>query len=262
MKSRLKSAIRNEILKRIPMNKLNTEDKEGLLALDLRELFSKFYNWQNRFISVRRRSVHLSPELQARNSTEVKELADKIEKGYDLTLHLSKRVEKVFIANPRQPCLGSGREDLDLLLNEWGIHHLHTHRGSAELLFVTFRHDDAYLLDLLDHKAWTKESLVEIAVTNWPNAGLFTINPRMTLEFPVPERSRWPLRAAAINTPVQLPVGIVSGPGMVRSGTSAAIEIKINKLWADIAQDEGILPEAEILDRVRNALKFHPFSDR
>jgi hypothetical protein len=84
----------------------------------------------------------------------------------------------------------------------------------------------------------------------------------MILEFPVQESARADLRDAAINTPVQLPIGLVSGPGMVGSGTSAGIEVKINKLWAAITQDEDKLPESEILDRVRHALEFHPFRDR
>jgi hypothetical protein len=183
MKPQLDSAIRSEILKRIPMTKLKTEDQKGLLVLDLRELFSKFYNWQNRRVSVRPRRIHISRELEAKNRPEAKVLAEKIKKGEDLTPHLSTRVKTVFTANPSKPGLGS-RRDLDLLLSEWGIHHLHIStvvrangfvKRGKDLLFVAFKKDDAYLIDLLDHNAFTNESVVHTAVRNWPNAGLFAV---------------------------------------------------------------------------------------
>jgi hypothetical protein len=258
----LQAAIRNEILSRIPLNKLSPEDQQGLLALDLRQLLSRFLNWQNRRVSVRPRAVHISNELKAKNRPEVTALAEKIEKGHDLTQLLSKRIETVFIANANRPGFTAARKDIDMLLNEWGIHHLHSIPRSGDLLFVCFRHDDAYMLDLLDHNAWTKESLVEIAVTNWPHAGLFTVMPRMKLEFPVPESARPQLRAAAINTPIQLPIGLVSGPGMSGAGTSSMIEAKINKFWASIVQDQDRCSVSDILDAVRPGLNFHPFSDR
>jgi len=69
------------------------------------------------------------------------------------------------------------RADLDLLLADWGIHHLHlspTNDGArtADLLFAVFRPDDAYLLQILPHGSWTDESLVAIIARNWPTARL------------------------------------------------------------------------------------------
>jgi hypothetical protein len=45
------------------------------------------------------------------------------------------------------------------------------------------------------------------------------------------------------------------------AGTSAMIEVKINKLWNSIALHEGRCRDSEIVDQVRKALDFHPFSD-
>jgi hypothetical protein len=166
--------------------------------------------------------------------------------------------------------LGS-RPDLDLLLNDWGIHHLHlsdVDRGdgyvvrTGDLLFIAFRRDDAYLLDVLGHGAWNNQSLVDIATTNWLESRLFFHVPKMTWEFAVSERERKKLRNNGIHTPVQLSTGFAFGPGLTRGGTSAIIELKINKLWNLIAIDEMTSPHQEILEKVRNALDFCPFSDR
>ncbi len=60
---------------------------------------------------------------------------------------------------------------------------------------VIFKRNDAYLLDLLDHDSWTKESLVETAVTDWPGAKLFTVMRGMKLYPPGrPEIARTDLR--------------------------------------------------------------------
>lgn len=270
MNQNLETAIRNEILTRIPMNMLEPEDSHGLLALDLRLLLSRFYNWKNRRVSIRPRNVHISRELKAKNRPEVNVLAGKIEKGVDLTPHLSRRIDAVFTANPSRQELTS-RKDLDLLLNEWAIYHLHISdvlegdgfvKRGKDLLMAAFRRDDAYLIDLLDHDAWTKENLVKIAVTDWPDAHLFIVMPGMRLTLPVLEGDRGQLRAAGLTTPVQLPSGLAFGMGMSRAGTSSWIEGQINKLWNSIALDEmRNVPESEILDKVRNALAWYPFSE-
>jgi hypothetical protein len=272
MDPNLESAIRSEILGRIPQNQLLAEDVQYLLALRLRELLSVFFNWRNRFVSARPRTVHRSNELMAKNRPEVEELAKKIEAGRDLSPHLSTGVQEIL--NRRRGTSGrlSSRRDVDLLLNDWGIYHLHlsdVDRGdgfvvrTGDLLFVAFRRDDAYLLDVLGHGAWTNESLVEIATINWPEAGLFSHFPNMTLEFSASEDDRKKLRDSGINTPVPLSSGgFASGPGITRGGTSGRIELQINKLWNSIALDEEKLSHSAILDKVRNALEFHPFSDR
>jgi hypothetical protein len=116
-------------------------------------------------------------------------------------------------------------------------------------------------LDVLAHGAWNDERLVEIAMTNWPEAGLFCQVANLTSEFLVSEEKRKKLRNSGIYTPVQLTTGSAFGPGLTRGGTPAIVELKINKLWASIALDEGRCSQSEIVDQVRKALDFHPFSD-
>ena len=69
------------------------------------------------------------------------------------------------------------RRDLDLLIADWGIHHLHLSperdgRRTGDLLFAVFRPDDAYLLQILPHGNWAELSLLETIVRNWPDGAL------------------------------------------------------------------------------------------
>src|SRR5262249_29342078 len=143
------------------------------------------------------RMVHPSTELRAKNPPEIKGLVERIENGGDLNPHLSTRVEKVYTATAaRRSNRLAPRLDLDLLLSDCGIYHLHIStvdlgEGFVErderLLFVAFRRADAYLIDLLKHGAWTDQSLVDIAVQNWPDAKLFAAHQSLTLQQSVSE---------------------------------------------------------------------------
>jgi hypothetical protein len=120
--------------------------------------------------------------VSERVETISKIIAD-IEQGKDLTKYLSRRVTTGFALPPKS---GSKRlvklQHLDLLLNEWGIHHLHISTtieddGFVErddpLLFGMFESEAAYLLEIGTHLSFTDQTLVEIAVANWPDAELF-----------------------------------------------------------------------------------------
>ncbi|WP_411342562.1 hypothetical protein ACE3MZ_12840 [Paenibacillus sp. WLX1005] len=67
----------------------------------------------------------------------------------------------------------------DRLLNHWGIHHLHisskpgnvegyNKQKHSELLYIRFVEDQAYLLQILDHTAFTDYDLIKIIHNNWP----------------------------------------------------------------------------------------------
>jgi hypothetical protein len=217
MDPNLVSAIRSEILGRIPQSQLSTGEVQYLSALPLRELLSVYFNWRNRSVSARPRTVHRSNKVVAKNLPEVEKLARKIEEGCDLSPRLSTGIEEVINLKRAKPGRLGSRPDLDLLLNDWGIHHLHlsdVDRGdgyvvrTGDLLFIAFRRDDAYLLDVLGHGAWNNQSLVDIATTNWPESRLFFHVPKMTSEFSVSERERKKLRNNGIHTPVQTLDGV------------------------------------------------------
>ena len=148
------------------------------------ELVSRFLMWRERLVHPHPRNVHKSPQLfrhpiYETRREDIHRLFAKVAVGHDIGAHLSRNIRFRF----ETPDSGNkGRRDIDGLLNDWSIHHLHlSHsielKGSVErgkhILGVIFRQDDAYFIDIIDHNEWAEQRLVEIAVKNWPNAGLF-----------------------------------------------------------------------------------------
>ena len=65
----------------------------------------------------------------------------------------------------------------DVLLKNWNIYHLHlgTKKKSngfisrtKELLYCYFEEENAYLINIFDHKTFTDQKLIEIVHENWP----------------------------------------------------------------------------------------------
>lgn len=157
-----------------------------MLAADPTDvLLIKFLNWRNRLVHPHPRQVFRSPELTVNpsytaNRADIDRLLGKVAAGSDIGPHLSERVLVGYQASA--PSRVSRRKDIDLLLNDWGIHHLHLSHSpwrkgfnvhAGELLFVIFRPEKAYVLDVMPHGAWAEEALVQTAVRNWPGASLF-----------------------------------------------------------------------------------------
>jgi hypothetical protein len=93
------------------------------------QLVACYLNWRGRIIDPQPRRLIESSEfvLTKQNpiyANRVTNLLSKIQNGGDLTPHLSKRIREVY-THRQTPKPFGGRPDLDLLLNEWGIHHLH-----------------------------------------------------------------------------------------------------------------------------------------
>ena len=171
----LERLIRLCLLERLP------EDPSGeLAAMDFRNLLVIYGNWRARVPSMTPRATRMSSVLAAspkrvEHEKALDELVAKIEAGADLKDHLSERVETAYV-----PTSSRGRQhrrkDLDLLLADWGIHHLHlptaTQQRGNDLLFAAFTDRDAYLIDILPHGRWTTTNLIETIVREWPDAGL------------------------------------------------------------------------------------------
>lgn len=134
------------------------------------EVLFTFYNARLRRISRRPRRVHRSKELTARRLRRnvrlvVDQIARKAARGDDLMPFLHRAITDKPTYN-------------DLLLNDWGLHHMHLGsseprkgevlvKRSSELLFVRVGPDDLYLVDVLDHRAFAEQDLVEIMHANW-----------------------------------------------------------------------------------------------
>jgi hypothetical protein len=160
----------------------------GLAAMSLRDLLQTYGSWKARLVPARPRTVHISSELaaspeMAQHKTELNAIVAKMEAGALLRPHLSKRVRFAHdpAAKPGDPL--QRRKDRDLLIADWGIHHLHLSseeeangsgfvKRGGPLVFAIFRPDDAYLIGVFSHGDWALQKVLEIVVRNWPDAGL------------------------------------------------------------------------------------------
>src|SRR5665213_3062667 len=124
---RVEDAVRAYILSKMP------PDASGeLAAKPFRELLHIYGNWRGRHPSARPRTVYRSRELLASAeaqtfSAEIAELVRKTEAGEDLTPHLSRAVDTAFLSAQERAALPQHQreKDLDRMLADWGIHHLH-----------------------------------------------------------------------------------------------------------------------------------------
>ena len=181
---RAEDSVRAYVLHKTP------SDPSGELATKpFRQLLHIYGNWRGRHPYPRPRSVHRSREIVASAEAQpfqaqLDELVRKMQAGEELKPHLSRAVDAAFLSTqdraslPRSQC----ERDLDRMLADWGIHHLHLSnvvepdgfmkRGN-ELLFAVFTRDDAYLFGIYTHRDWLDEDLVPIIVRNWPGVGPF-----------------------------------------------------------------------------------------
>jgi hypothetical protein len=151
-------------------------------------ILALYYNWCNRLISAHPRKVMRSEPFNKRLvSAEQPDVIGKIiadiEQGVELTKYLSRRVRVGFELPKNSTKKKLGRlQHLDLLLNEWRIHHFHLDstveahgfvKRGAPLLFAMFLPEKAYLLDIGTRGNFADERLVHIAIETWPDEQLF-----------------------------------------------------------------------------------------
>jgi hypothetical protein len=165
----------------------NDEDLSHILNMTEFQLVACYLNWRSRIIDQQPRQLMESMEFAAAKLnpsyfTLVPTLLTKIQNGDNLLPHLSRRILSVYTHRAKPKPL-EGRPDLDFLLNDWGIHHLHlsdemepgntgfVKRGDP-LLFAIFMEDRAYLIDILGHNDFANDHLIRVLVSNWPNDNL------------------------------------------------------------------------------------------
>jgi hypothetical protein len=223
--------------------------------------------WRARIIHPHRREVNISTELRANpaltsNQRNFETFRKKIENGDQLWPHLSRKIESGF--------------DLDLLLNDWGIHHFHLsetvdsdgfvnrnriHGQEEPLLFAMFKQSNAYLLDFGKHGDWYNDRFPKIAHYNWPTARLYVFVEGMKLLDPnkpdekveITMEMRKHLRNSRINTGIEIPEGLLMTPGITGSGVSTKVAMAANKVWNNIARFELELQRSDFPELFRKA---------
>lgn len=157
-------------------------------------------------------------------------------------------------------------DEVDLMLSDWNIHHLHVGsvrrsrkvrrslrrrgarpelhiEGRKELLFVWVSDDAVHLLDLRDHDAWTDVGLLEIVLKDWPELlESFALRGVRAAQALLPAE-RKVLRSKHLGTVVELSNGQCYAPpggGYVSSGaslTAVRLAIRMNRSLAGLQQD-------------------------
>lgn len=233
-------------------------DAEAFASLELRDMLVRFLAWESRLVHPHPRRVLRAQGLEQSRGfrdreADVRWLLGKIAAGIAVRPHLSDDVARGYVPRPAGRKVGP---DLDLLLFDWGIHHLHlSHEVGAngfvkrggDLLFAVFRPGTAYVLAVGGHGSWTDVGMVESAVRSWPSADLFGELKGMPSGRGVNPHERKTLRHAGVNSTV-----VIDGKayvGSVSMGLSSACTPTIASLRASrilrvlraVADDEAEL---------------------
>lgn len=147
---------------------LNDIKKEGIeIPNDIRteSLIIKYFTYLRK--KGIRQSYNVYKSKKFRCPTEFTEGLDQIvnilKDGGDISPYLSKQVEHL--------------KD-DLMFNDWGVLHLHIGEKmeknnkyierTGPLLFVYFKENNAYLINIYEHGDWTKKDILQTMYNNWP----------------------------------------------------------------------------------------------
>lgn len=249
LRERFDRDIRDHVLAHLPCS---GSERAALEAEHASDLLIIYFNWLERLIDARPRRVHLSGNLLAnplRSASSYREafqaIESKIRAGQPLTPHLSRGIRIGYEAARRGTKKLKRRRDLDLLLADWGVHHLHlssemTSDGFVErsgpLLLGVFHSDDAYLIDIVDHGDWSRQSIMEIVARQWPDAGiLFEMKGVLGLERSVSADDRKELRDAGINVPLEIDGKVYVSPcGITTAGTSTNATMRAIQVRRDV----------------------------
>lgn len=234
--------IRRFVLDRLPCRE---GGRAELAAMSATDLLIVYRNWSDRLIRPTPRRVHQSHALLANPLASdplyepaLRQIMDRFRSGGDLTPHLSARIREGYCERRGERVRNA---DLDLMLNDWGIHHLHLStvigdggfvQRTGPLLFACVREEDAYLIDVMTHNDWTSLHVFEVMVREWPDAGLVRqIHGVLSLSGGVSEQDYKTLRGKHANALIEVDGKVYSSAnGLTAAGTSISATMLADQL--------------------------------
>lgn len=250
--------IRKFVLSRLPCHASSRGDLE---AKGADELLVIYFNWQERLITPVPRAVHRSQVLSAnpliahpQYGPAMEQITRKLKLGEDVTPHLSRNVIQGYEVTSKDGADKTFRKDLDLMLNDWGVHHLHLStdveedgftKRSGPLLFAAIKGIDAYLIDIKDHKSWTCRDILRIMIEEWPDAQLaYPSSVFSSISYTPTETEHETSRQLHINCAFEIN-GKVYTPrgGLLLSGHSETASEKAHMIIAKSRLAEKVIPK-------------------
>lgn len=258
------------VLDNLAYDRGNPEVVAALKAKSPFELLIIYLNSRSRFVDPLPRQVLRSSAFDANpvvseRREAIAAIIQDIERGNLLTKYLSERVGIGFELpiDPQKKQLNR-RKDLDLLLNEWGIYHLHISteigptgfvKRTKPLIFAIFKPAHAYLIDVMEHGRWADDHLIRVVVEAWPNAGL--VSEMLGI---LSGKNRWSneerlqLRGAGIATSVAIDGrAYLPGPGMSSDGSSPTFFFKARQVLRALKNFED--QKDKLADKIVEAIK-------
>lgn len=182
----------------------------------------------------------------AEHSSALAAIEGKIKAGGDLNPHLSTRVAEPL--RPDLPASPHKRSDRDLLLADWGVHHLHLStevrsdgsvKRGRDVLFAVFMPEDAYLIGIYDHQPhanWAAEEIFGVMVREWPQAELAIEIGGVSLAQKPSDQDRQQLRQGGVQSMMEIDgkVYIPRRFGLTTAGTPIYITRQVNQVMWDL----------------------------
>lgn len=230
----LKESARQWVLQNLPYDRQDKELSNYINSLNAHGLLVSYHNWITRLVPKQPRQVVVSKTLlQSSHYSDhnyvIETIITDIKMGIDLNKYLSRAVN-IAIQKPSRNRFNH-RKDLDLMLNSWGIHHLHLStkiekdqfvKRSKHLLFVFFTEHTAYLIDIMRHGDWASEHILRVLKNELAEAkAVYVVNGVTGLARDVSDNDNKYLRSAGVETMRVIDGDVIMGAkGISTAGTS------------------------------------------
>ncbi|MDP2024587.1 hypothetical protein [Sulfuriferula sp.] len=159
-------ALRTELIKAIPKVPNDKATISHLNTFETHHLMLIYLTWKMRFVPATLRRVLIwsggvDPYYFATIRSQFQPLLGKVERGQDLTPHLSSLIRTLGFAMPEVP-MEKRRFDRDNVLIKTGLHHFHVgditatnpHGRSGRLVFADVTDDEFKIIAISDHDAF------------------------------------------------------------------------------------------------------------